>query len=579
MDQHRVARRRRRRPVAVMGTASAIVLVAAGMAAAATAVSGAQAGRTARLGPRDAASSTLTVEASPTGPIARNFNPFLTTSPAVLLGASGMVYEPLLMYNMAKPGQMQPWLATSTSFSDGDRILTIDLRKGVKFSNGRPFTSRDVVFTFDMLKANSTLNTLGITFSSISAPTPYEVVMHFATSGFVQLYNIAGDTPIVEAQQWQSVKNPTSFADPDPIGTGPYVLQSMNPQGITLVKNQHYWQPNEPKVTKLVYEVFDSNTSANTALEGGQLDWAGNFLPHIEQLFKAKDPAHRFYSFVPDRMAYLALNLTKYPFDLLPVRKALSLALDRTAVIDAGEFGEEPAAQSPTGLILPAESNLLAPAYKHLTYKTNVKEALSLLKGAGFHKSSSGRLMEPNGQPFAFSIIGPSPYTDVMADDEVVAQQWDKLGAEVTVQGESVGTWIGQIDTGNYDVSLTEGGSIQLVDVYADYNEILNSSFSQPVGKTSVGDVEHFESPTADALLAKWVNATTGQARQTALDGIESVMVGQVPVIPLFYHVFFNEWTTNTFEGWPTAHNDYQVPWPAGTLAEDVVLHLYPVKG
>lgn len=527
-------------------------------------------------GSASSANSTLTIEASPTGPIADNFNPFVSSSPAVLLGSVGMVYEPLMQYDYAKPGTVYPWLATSDSWSDGDKTLTVQLRKGVEWSNGTAFTSKDVAFTFNMIKANASINSLGITFTSISTPSPYEVVFHFASPAYVQEYNILGGTFIVPASQWSSVKNPATYADQDPVGTGPYLLSSLTSTGMTLVKNPHYWQPGEPKIDKLVYPVFDSNTSANTSLESGSIDWAGNFLPHIEQLFKDRDPNQRFYEFVPDRTAYLALNLAKYPFNILAVRQALSMALNRPAVINAGEYGEQPAALSPTGLIVPEQSSLLNPAYASTTYSTDESGALSLLKSAGF-KESGGKLLEPNGKPFAFTLIGPSAYTDVMADDQVVAQQWDALGADVTVQGEAVGSWLGQTATGDYDVSLTESSSIATVDPYSAYNQVLNSAFASPIGQSSVGDVEHFDSPAVNALLTQWANATTTAARQSAMAGVEQAMVQQVPLIPLFYNVWFCEWTTSKVTGWPTTSNPYDVPEPSGPEAEYVVLHLTPV--
>ena len=521
-------------------------------------------------------STTLTIEASPTGPIADNFNPFVSTSPSVLLGSSGMVYEPLMQYDFAKSGTVYPWLATSDSWSNGDKTLTVQLRQGVKWSDGTAFTSKDVAFTFNMIKSSPSINSLGITFSSISTPNANEVVFNFASTAYVQAYDILGGTVMIPASQWSSVKNPATFTDQKPVGTGPYLLSSLTPTGMTLVKNPHYWQPNEPKIDKLVYPVFDSNTSANTALENGGIDWAGNFLPHIDQLYKDKDPSHRNYEFVPDRTAYIALNLTRYPFNMLAVRQALSLALDRPAVISAGEYGEQPAATSPTGLIVPVQSSLLNPEYASTTYSTSTAQALSLLKSAGF-KVSGGKLLEPNGKPFAFTMIGPSAYTDVMADYQVVAQQWDALGADVTVQGEAVGSWLGQTFTGAYDVSLTESTSIATVDPYSAYNQVLNSSFASPIGQSSVGDVEHFNSPAVDSLLSQWASATTDAQRQTAMAGVETAMVQQTPLIPLFYNVWFCEWNTNKVTGWPTAGNPYDVPEPAGPEAEYVVLHLTPV--
>jgi peptide/nickel transport system substrate-binding protein len=567
------------RPARTRRTRLAIAVTIAAVAALATACGGSS-GNSAGGGSASSngANISLTVEASPTGPITDNFNPFSTTSPGVLLGAESMVYEPLLQYNLAKPNQTYPWLASSYAFSNGDKTLTFQLRHGVKWSDGKPFTSADVVFTFDMMKKYPAINTLDVSFSTVSAPNPYEVVFTFPSPAYVQLYNIAGDTPVVPQHLWAGVTNPSAYADSTPVGTGPYVVQTINQQGITLTRNPDYWQPGLPKIGKLFYQVYDSNTSANLALQQGQLDWAGNFMPHIQQTFSSQDPSHRFYSFPPERTAYLELNLTRAPFNNVKVRQALSMALDRAAVINAGEYGEQPAAQSPTGLVLPVQSSQLAPGFAADNYTApNLTQARSLLESAGF-TYSNGHLYEPGGKPFTLTIIAPSAYTDVMTDFQVVANQWDALGASVTLDGEAVPSWIQQSETGDYQVSIGGGASPETVDPWGSYNELLNSSLASPVGQPSVGDGEHFDSPQADALLTQWANATTDAARQQAEDGIENIMVSQVPVIPLFYNVMFSEWTTTKVTGWPTASNQYEVPSPLGEQAEVVALHLTPAS-
>jgi peptide/nickel transport system substrate-binding protein len=256
------------------------------------------------------------------------------------------------------------------------------------------------------------------------------------------------------------------------------------------------------------------------------------------------------------------------------VRQALSIALDRSAVINAGEYGEQPAAQSPTGLVLPLQSSQLAPGAAAENYTApNLTQARSLLESAGF-TYSNGHLYEPGGKPFSLTVIAPSAFTDIMADFQVVANQWDALGASVTLDGESVPSWLQQSETGDYQVSFGGGASPETVDPWGSYNELLNSALAGPIGQPSVGDPEHFVSPQADALLAQWANATTDTARQQAEDGIENIMVSQVPAIPLFYNVLFSEWTTTQVTGWPTASDEYEVPSPLGEQAEVVALHL-----
>src|SRR5262249_49987999 len=89
---------------------------------------------------------------------ARSFNPFVSTSLANSNSTTALVYEPLLMFNIMKPSQPPiPWLATGYRWSNGGRTLTLTIRKGVNFSDGKPMTARDVAFTFNLLKKNPSL--------------------------------------------------------------------------------------------------------------------------------------------------------------------------------------------------------------------------------------------------------------------------------------------------------------------------------------------------------------------------------------------------------------------------------------
>ncbi len=108
----------------------------------------------------------LVVSDGCTGPNIRNFNPYLD---AYNTGTSD-IYEPLLMWN-STTGAVSPWLATSWKWSSDDKSLTLDLHTA-NWSNGQPFTSADVVFTFQLLQKYPGLNGSGVTFSSVTASAP-----------------------------------------------------------------------------------------------------------------------------------------------------------------------------------------------------------------------------------------------------------------------------------------------------------------------------------------------------------------------------------------------------------------------
>ena len=74
---------------------------------------------------------------------------------------NGMIYEPLFFYNTAKAGDVKPWLGTSFAWSNGGQTLTVQLKHNVTWTDGKPFTSADVVFTFNQALHSTALNKFG----------------------------------------------------------------------------------------------------------------------------------------------------------------------------------------------------------------------------------------------------------------------------------------------------------------------------------------------------------------------------------------------------------------------------------
>src|SRR5215469_18292009 len=100
-------------------------------------------------------SGVLTIDNESGGTWTCNFNPFNLTYISYSLGP---VYEPLAFVNTRQSGKVTPWLASAYSWNGDNTQLTFTIRNGVKFSNGDPLTAADVIYTFNLLKANSTLD-------------------------------------------------------------------------------------------------------------------------------------------------------------------------------------------------------------------------------------------------------------------------------------------------------------------------------------------------------------------------------------------------------------------------------------
>lgn len=507
----------------------------------------------------------LTAEGDGTTP-PDNFNPYLPTSADNEIAFTGLIYEPLLQFNLLKPNAITPWLASSWAWSNGDRTLTFQLRKGVKWSNGQPFTSADVVETFDILKKYPSLNTSGITFNTITATSPDTVTITFAKPSFPEFYYIAGTTYIVPKATWASV-NPVTYMDKDPIGTGPYVLKSFSGEDIVVARNPNYWQK-EPVVSQISFPTA-SVTTDEALLSEGKMDWADGAFPNIKTIFANKSK-YNVYWFPPGGLVDLVPNLTVSPLDNVDVRKALSLAVDRDEISTVGEYGYEAPATSPTGLVLPDDASLMAPQYKSLHLTQNDSKAMSLLEAAGFKKGPNG-FFEKNGKEISLTLTDPSNFPDYMEDDQIMETEFAKIGIKITVHGVSVNAWAADLDSGHFDLS-TDYSNVGPSPYYW-YDGLLDNKLSAPIGKTASGDFERWSDPKTQTLLSDYVTGTTTAARDNAIQGIEGIMVNDMPVIPLVYSAYWGEYRTNQLVGWPSAKNPYQIPFTGPGMAV-IMLHV-----
>ena len=370
-------------------------------------------------------SAVLTVESSQQNAITQNFNPFIQSSAASLLGATSLVYEPLLQANVIKPGQYYHWLATGYTWSNGGKTITFTIRPGVKWSNGTPMTAADVAFTFNMIKKYPDVNTTGLATTSVST-SGNQVTLNFATPQYANLQNIAGQTYIVPQSIWSTVGDPGKYADPNPVGTGPYTVSQFSSQGITLKANPSYWG-GKPAVSTVQFPTYASANTALAALQTDQLHWAGNFIPGVQQVFVNGHSNHHVW-FVPIQTNSLEPNLTKFPTNQLPVRKAISLAIDRTALSQQAEGGIEPPVSNASGLTLPLFQQFLSPTVASATLNphSDIAGAKQVLQQAGYVMGSDGLFRTKSGQKLTIDITNPSSfsdYADRRPDDRRVAAQ------------------------------------------------------------------------------------------------------------------------------------------------------------
>jgi peptide/nickel transport system substrate-binding protein len=514
----------------------------------------------------------LTVESSQQNAITQNFNPNIQSSAATLLGATSLVYEPLLQANAIKPGQYYNWLATGYSWSNGGKSITFTIRPGVKWSNGTPMTAADVAFTFNLIKKYADVNITGVNVSSATT-SGNQVTLTFSTPQYANLQNIAAQTYILPQSIWSKVGDPGKYTDPNPVGTGPYTVTQFSSQGITLKANPSYWG-GKPAVGTVQFPTYASANTALAALQTDQLHWGGNFIPGVQKVFEAGHSTHQVW-FPPVQTNSLEPNLTKFPTNQLAVRKAISLAIDRTALSQQAEGGLEPVATNASGLTLPIFQQFLSPTVANATLNahSDIAGAKQVLQQAGYVMGSDGLFRTKSGQKLTINITNPSSFADYAAGDQLVAQQLRQAGIDATFVGQSVTAWSSDIASGNFQ--LTSHWSQTSVSPYQLYSDWLNSAL---VTNTSAGNYERLKDPNVDAMLNKLAQANSDADQAADVAPIEQYVAQNLPIIPTVYGVVFDEYNTGKFTGWPSESNPYESGSPNTPTNEVVILRLRPTS-
>jgi peptide/nickel transport system substrate-binding protein len=237
-------------------------------------------------------------------------------------------------------------LAEKWSWQDNYRNLVFFLRKGVKWHDGQPFTSKDVKFTFDMLReapdaaAKLRINPRKDWYAnvqSIEAPDPQTVIFHLKRPQPSLLMMLAsGYTPVYAAHI------PPAQYRTACVGTGPFKLKEWRKgEFVEYVKNPDYFVKGRPYLDGLKYIVIAERGTRTAALQAGQVDVAfpGETTKTTAEQLKKAVPQLVVTPYSQNVNDNIIMNLKKPPFDNLKVRLAVSHAIDRRALVQAVQQG------------------------------------------------------------------------------------------------------------------------------------------------------------------------------------------------------------------------------------------------
>jgi len=436
------------------------------------------------------------------------------------------VYEGLLEYDFElKP---QPGLARSWSVSADGKTITFMLQEGVKFHDGKPFTSEDVKFTIlDVLKKTHPrgLNTFRAV-ETIDTPNPLTAVFRLSEPAPYMLMALSGyESPMLPKHVFGTgdiAKHPSADR---PVGTGPFrFVEWQKGQFMRFDRNPDYWKKGRPYLERIVARFIADGSTRAAALETQEAHIAGfsAVLPvDVRRLEKMPHIAitTRGYE-MQSPIVELDFNTKAKPFDDAKVRQAVAYAVDRKFVIDNVWFGFGRPATGPINSNFKA-TGLYTSDVTNYNVPNGVEVANKLLDDAGYARGAGG---------VRFEIVHDvTPYGEEWRRfGEYVQQQLAKIGIKATLRYEDVPTWLRRVYT-NYDYQLTNNWIQTLADPVIGVHRLYHSKLIR-AGTVFVNGTR-WSTPETDSLMDRASVETDAKKRATLYHEFQKRVVQESPIV------------------------------------------------
>jgi peptide/nickel transport system substrate-binding protein len=418
------------------------------------------------------------------------------------------ITQPLFTVTNSGKGVM-PWLATGYTESKNGLTYTISLRKGVKFSNGTLMTSKDVQFSLEQtMAASQGWGYIDSAIKSVGAPSADTVVVNLKYKWAPILADLALFANGVVPDNFGG-KTASAFYQA-PVGTGPFKFDYWHKgSALKLTKNTDYWQPGKPYLNSITWtDVPDDNTRQLQVTSGqAQIDQ----FPAWSTVATLKStPGVTLSLFPSTETNYLAFNENVKPFQDVNVRRAISYAIDRSALVKAVLFGNG----QPANSIFPPQLNYYDPDSGGLQY--NLADA----------KAALAKSSVPKG--FTTTLLLPSGNSDYATIATIVQSELKPLGINVQIEQQDPNTANENFQAGKYDMFF----SLWTMDI-PDPDELATFALDPTAGSKSF--FTFYDNPTVVKAVHAAEVTTNTTARQTDYDTAQTLAAQDAFMAFLYY--------------------------------------------
>jgi peptide/nickel transport system substrate-binding protein len=494
----------------------------------------------------------------------------------------GLFHEPLYFYSGFANKEI-PWLAESYEYSPDYKTLTIKTRSGISWSDGQPFSAKDVAFTItEAAKQGSKIkfgSDVATFVQEASAKDDNTVVVNFKVPApkfmYQMMYKYDNGLYMVPQHIYSQSSDWSKFTNFDiakgiPVTTGPWKLVFSSADQKIIDRRDDWWAVKAglvkslPAVQRIVYLPFPGETQTAQALITNAVDCSLDLRPNTMKQILAQNPKLQGWAGNNPPYGYtdwwptsLYVDATKAPFTDKDLRWALSYLIDRQQLIDVAFNG----ASTPTKLPLPdpAQYPGLKPfvdgiqdlLQQYPTNEYNPDKAAQRLQGKGYTKGSDGFWADANGH-LKLEVGGWAVFDDM---GPVLVEMLKKGGIDATYVHPP--DMIDRFQQGDYQGMLFgHGGSIN-ADPYDTMRLYQSASVAIPGGHAV--NFSKWKNADYDKIVDEMaVTSPTDQAK--LLDQFKRAMaiwLPELPDIPIqqWYHRI--PYNTNYWTGWPNKDNAY----------------------
>ena len=439
---------------------------------------------------------------------------------------SDVLYQKLLFDGLVRYSlddlSPAPSLAESWEVSEDGSIYTFNLREGVTWHDGEPFTADDVKFTLDLVLNPNIPSSASTYYRSVVEEVVVvdDYTVEFRLSGpvpdlLIQLgYNFFMlPEHILSQYSVEELVSAEEFSA-NPVGTGAFRHgENLPGQFAQVERNENYWD-GAPYVEGVVLRVVPDGNTQVAQLLSGVLDFAAITEPQVAGLESSPNVNVRFVPQV--NYHYFALNLDNPLFQDVRVRQAMMYALDRQLIIDNALLGRGTPALHAISPILSAHTEDVT------TYPYDPERARELLDEAGWEVGPDGVRVK-DGQRFTFELLVDRGNVTREQEALIAQDNWRAVGLDPRYQFGEFATVVSRYREGDYTSRITYWITPPTEDIYNYWHTEGSSNYT------------NYSNPELDALLEQGRVTADPAERQAIYDQVQEILAEDVPALWLVY--------------------------------------------